>query len=157
MFRQRFKGRKVIGLAWSGGLPRTGKEPRAAGLNAFLPLLKRGGEFLSLQYTDDVAEIHQLEQEHGIKIHRLPWVTRGQDMDLLAALLAACDEVVGVHTTALHLASALGVKTTTLVHRGSGWRYAPEELLWYPESTKIWRKKTGESWRDCVERLAQSR
>lgn len=157
MFRQRFKGKRVIGLAWSGGLPRTGQEPRAAGLNAFLPLLKRGGEFLSLQYKDDLAEIDALEKQHGIRIRRLPWVTQGQDMDLLAALVASLDEVIGVHTTVLHLSSALGVKTTTLVHRGSGWRYSGDELIWYPETTKLWRKKTGESWRDCVERLVNDR
>ncbi len=157
MFRERFKGRKMIGLAWSGGLPRTGKEPRNAGLNAFLPLLKRGGEYLSLQYTDDLAEVDAMEKQHGIKIHRIPWVTMGQDMDLLAALISACDEVIGVHTTALHLSSALGVPTTTLVHRGSGWRYSGSDLIWYPPTTKLWRKKTGESWRDCVERLAGDR
>jgi tetratricopeptide (TPR) repeat protein len=155
MFRERFRGKKVTGLAWSGGLPRTGQEPRAAGLNAFLPLLKRGGEFLSLQYTDDTAEVAELQEKHGIRVTRLPWVTRSPDMDLLASLISACDDVVGVHTTALHLASALGVPTTTLVHRGSGWRYAQPELLWYPESTKLWRKKPGESWRDCVERLVR--
>lgn len=153
MFRQRFKGKPIIGLAWSGGLPRTGREPRNAGLNAFLPLLKRGGEFVSLQYTDDEAEIAGL----GVKVHRLPWVTQGQDMDLLAALIASCSEVIGVHTTALHLSSALGIPTTALVHRGSGWRYSGDDLIWYPQSTKLWRKKTGESWRDCVERLANDR
>ena len=157
MFRERWKGKKVIGLAWSGGLPRTGKEPRAAGLNAFLPLLKRGGEFLSLQYQDDAEEVAALEREHGIRVHRLPWVTQGQDIDLLAALIASLDEVIGVHTTSLHIASALGVKTTTLVHRGSGWRYAPKELLWYPETTKMWRKKPGQSWRECIEALARNR
>jgi ADP-heptose:LPS heptosyltransferase len=158
MFRELFQGQPVIGLAWSGGLPRTGKEPRAAGLNAFLPLLKRGGaEFVSLQYTDDHPEIREMWEKHGIRIRSLPWVTHGPDMDLLAGLIAACSEVVGVHTTSLHLASALGVPTTTLVHRGSGWRYSLPELLWYPPTTKMWRKKTGESWRDCVERLAQSR
>ena len=157
MFRERFKGRKITGLAWSGGLPRTGLEPRTAGLNAFLPLLKRGGEYLSLQYKCDLAEINNLERQHGIKIHRLPWVTQGQDMDLLAALIASLHEVVGVHTTALHLSSALGVPTTALTHRGSGWRYSGTDLIWYPTTTKLWRKKTGESWRDCVERLAESR
>jgi ADP-heptose:LPS heptosyltransferase len=78
-------------------------------------------------------------------------------MDLLAGLLAACSEVVGVHTSALHLAAAVGVPTTFLTHRGSGWRYYPEELLWYPEGTKMHRKKTGESWRDCVARLVEMR
>lgn len=153
MFRSRWKG-KVTGIAWSGGLPRTGKEPRAAGLNAFLPLLKRGGEFVSLQYQDDAEEVAALEREHGIKVHRLPWVTQAQDVDILASLIASLDEVIGVHTTSLHLASAMGVPTTTLVHRGSGWRYAPDELLWYPETTKLHRKKTGESWRECVSAIA---
>lgn len=152
MFKELFGGQKTTGLAWSGGLPRTGKEPRNAGLNAFLPLLKKGGEFVSLQYMEDEQEIRDLAKQ-GIKIRTLPWVTRGQDMDLLAGLVGACDEVVGVHTTALHLSSALGVPTTTLVHRGSGWRYASEELIWYPPTTKMHRKKVGESWRDCVERL----
>jgi tetratricopeptide (TPR) repeat protein len=153
MFKARWRGKKVTGLAWSGGLPRTGKEPRAAGLKSFLPLMKKGGEFLSLQYTDDTAEVEALERDHGIKVHRLPWVTQGQDMDLLASLIASLDSVVGVHTTSLHLASAMGVPTTTLVHRGSGWRYAPDELLWYPETTKMHRKKTGQSWRECIEAL----
>ena len=154
MFRDLFGGQRTVGLAWSGGLPRTGQEPRAAGLNAFLPLLRKGeAEFVSLQYKNDGEEVARFEQEHGIRVRRLPWVAQGQDMDLLAGLVASCDEVVGVHTTALHLSSALGVPTTVLTHRGSGWRYAGEELLWYPPTTKMHRKRTGESWRDCVARL----
>lgn len=157
MFRERFKGKRVIGLAWSGGLPRTGKEPRAAGLSAFLPLLRsEKAEFLSLQYTEDLYEIAELAKQ-GIKVTRLPWVTKGQDMDLLAALIASCTEVVGVHTTALHLSSAMGVPTTTLVHRGSGWRYSRDELIWYPHTTKVWRKKDSESWQGCIGRLVDDR
>jgi hypothetical protein len=158
MFRELFDGQKVIGLAWSGGLPRTGMVHRSAGLNAFLPLVRRGGaEFVSLQYKDDSAEVAKFEQEHGIRIRRLPWVTQGPDMDLLAGLLASLTEVVGVHTSALHLAAAVGTSTTFLTHKGSGWRYAPEELLWYPPTTSIHRKRPGESWRECVARLVESR
>jgi tetratricopeptide (TPR) repeat protein len=154
MFRELFGGQKVIGLAWSGGLPRTGIEHRAAGLGSFLPLLQKGGaEFVSLQYKDDAAEVMQMERAHGIKIRRLPWVTQGPDMDLLAGLLAACDSVIGVHTSALHLASAVGTPATILTHRGSGWRYAPKELLWYPPTTTMFRKNKGESWRECVQRF----
>jgi hypothetical protein len=148
---QRLGDGPVTGLAWSGGLPRTGKEPRTAGLNAFLPLVRRGGTFISLQYQDDAAEVEAFEKAYGVKIHRLPWVHG--DMDLLSGLLSALDRVVGVHTTALHLSSALGVPTTILAHRGSGWRYAPAELLWYPPTTKMHKKRTGESWRECITRL----
>lgn len=150
---QALLGPGVVGLAWSGGLPRTGVEPRTAGLTAFLPLIRRGGTFLSLQYTDDAGEVGDFERRYGARILRLPWVTQGQDMDLLAGLLLSLDSVVGVHTSALHLSSALGVPTTIMSHRGSGWRYAPNEMLWYPRSTKLHKKKIGESWRECVARL----
>jgi ADP-heptose:LPS heptosyltransferase len=157
MFRALFGEKKVIGLAWSGGLPRTGESERLAGLNAFLPLVKRGGTFLSLQYRDDAEEVAKFEREHGISIMRLPWVTQSPNVDLLAALIAELSEVIGVHTTALHLSSALGVPTSILTHRGSGWRYAQPEILWYPKTTQMHRKRTGESWRDCVSRLVEKR
>lgn len=158
MFRELFGGQRMVGIAWSGGLPRTGMEQRAAGLNAFLPLLRQGGaEFVSLQYKDDAAEVAEFERAHGIKVRRLPWATQGEDMDLLAGMIAALSEVVGVHTSALHLSSALGVPTTVLTHRGSGWRYAPAELLWYPPTTVMHKKRAGESWRECVNRLVEAR
>ena len=156
MFKAMFAG-PVIGLAWSGGLPRTGMEQRKAGLSAFAPLIRRGGEFVSLEYRDDEAELRQFEATHGIRVRRLPWVTQGQDMDLLAGLIAACTEVVGVGTTSLHMASALGVPTTIIVNRGLGWAFARPEMMWYPPTTKLWRKNMGESWRDCVNRLVESR
>lgn len=148
---------RAIGLAWSGGLPRTGQEQRRAGLEAFLPLIKHGGcQFVSLEYKDDAAEVAAFEKAHGIKVRRLPWVTQGQDMDLLAGLISACDEVVGVATTALHLSSALGIKTTVIANRGLGWAFAPDELMFYPPTTRIWRKKNSESWRDSVTRLMEA-
>jgi tetratricopeptide (TPR) repeat protein len=158
MFRELFGGQKVIGLAWSGGLPRTGMEQRFAGLNAFLPLIRRGGaEFVSLEYKDDREEVRQFAATHGMRVRRLPWVAQGPDMDLLAGLIAACDEVVGVGTASLHMAGALGVPTTFIVNRGLGWAFARPEMMWYPPTTKIWRKNSGESWRDCINRLVESR
>lgn len=159
MFKGLFGGKRTIGLAWSGGLLRTGAEPRTAGLNAFLPLMRRGdAQFVSLQYTDDAAEVAALKKDHGIDVIRLPWATaKGGDVDVLAGLLGACDEVVGVHTSALHLAAATGVKTTFLAHKGSGWRYGPAELLWYPPTTTMHKKRPGESWRECVGRLVEYR
>lgn len=146
-------GDDAIGIAWSGGLPRTGMEQRKAGLFSFMPLLRKGGNFVSLEYKDDAAEIAEMQKRHGIRIQRFPWVAQAPDMDLLAGLLVACQSVVGVHTSALHLAAALGVPTTMLTHRGSGWRYGPSELLWYPRSTQTKRKRIGESWRELVDRL----
>jgi hypothetical protein len=150
--------KSVIGLAWSGGLPRTGMEQRKAGLNAFLPLIRRGGaEFVSLEYKDDAAEVAAFEAQHGLKVRRIPWATQTGNMELLAALIAECSEVIGVATTALHLSSALGVPTTIIVNRGLGWQFAGDELLWYPSTTQLWRKQSGASWRDSVAALVDKR
>jgi hypothetical protein len=151
-------GRRWIGLAWSGGFPRTGLAERTAGLSAFLPLIRRGeAEFVSLQYKDDSAEVAEFMQKHGLRVHRFPWATQTGDMDLVGGFVAALDEIVGVHTTALHLSSAIGIPTTILTHRGSGWRYGPDELLWYPTTTQMHKKRMGESWRECVDRLVERR
>jgi hypothetical protein len=160
MFRALFAGfgKPVIGLAWSGGFPRTGQAERTAGVSAYLPLMQReDAVWLSLQYKDDQAEVMAYEAKTGQAVYRLPWVTCGPDIDLLAALIASCDEVVGVATAALHIASALGVKTTWLCNRGLNWVFAPDELLWYPPTATIWRKDRGESWRECVGQLARHR
>ena len=153
MFKALFGDKPTTGIAWSGGLPRTGQEQRKAGLFSFMSLLRKGGQFVSLEYKDDAPELAEMQKRHGIKVLRFPWVAQSPDMDLLAGLLGACEAVVGVHTSALHLASALGVPTTMLTHRGSGWRYGPDELLWYPPTTKTVRKASGESWRELVSRL----
>ncbi len=159
MFKGLFAGRRTVGLAWSGGFPRTGSFERSAGLSAFLPLLRDepDTQFVSLQYKDDAAEVKAFEEKTGCKLLRLPWVTQGKDIDLLAGLIAALDEVIGVHTAALHIASAMGVPTVTMTHRGSGWRYAPSEMLWYPATTRLWAKDRGESWRDTVGALVRHR
>lgn len=158
LFRKMGGGKPVIGLAWSGGLPRTGQDLRKVGPAAFAPLIRRGDAvYVSLEYRDDFVDVLGLGRATGLEIRRLPWVTQGKDMDLLAGMIAALDEVIGIHTTALHLSSAMGVPTTVITHRGSGWRYAPDELLWYPPTTVMHRKGVGESWRDCVARLVERR
>ncbi len=163
MFRALFDAlagqRRVIGIAWSGGFPRTGQFERTAGVSAFLPLLRGEPDavYVSLQYKDEQAEVMAFAEKTGCTVLRVPWVTQGQDIDVLAAFIAECDEVIGTHTAALHLSSALGVPTTILVHRGSGWRYAADEMLWYPPTTKLWRKDRGESWRECIGQLMRQR
>lgn len=158
LFEEWGRGRPVVGLAWSGGLPRTGQDVRKVGPAAFAPLIRRGDAvYVSLEYRDDFADVLGLNRATGLDIRRLPWVTQGRDMDLLAAMLVNLDEVIGIHTSALHLSSALGVPTTVITHRGSGWRYAPEQMLWYPPTTVMHKKQAGESWRDCVARLVEAR
>ena len=78
------------------------------------------------------------------------WLTNSVGLlsDALESLVNLAGEVIGVHTTALHLSSALGVPTTMLTHKGSGWRYAQPELFWYPPTTQMHRKRSGDHYPD---------
>lgn len=161
MFRTYFEtlGKRVVGLAWSGGYPRTGLVERSAGVQAFLPLLKAEPDavYMSLQYKDDAAEISVFERETGCKIHRMPFIAQGQDIDVLAALIAELDEVIGVATTSLHISSALGVKTTWLCNRGLNWVFAQHDLPWYGSNARLWKKDRAETWVQCIASLAKER
>jgi tetratricopeptide (TPR) repeat protein len=78
------KGKPAIGIAWSGGIPKTGERHRYAGLEAFASLLELDAHFVSLQYKGD---------EKHPKVHEYPYATRTADYDDTAALVASLDLV----------------------------------------------------------------
>ena len=47
MFRALFAGRRTVGLAWSGGFPRTGQVERTAGLIGVPAVAARGAGYAS--------------------------------------------------------------------------------------------------------------
>ena len=69
--------------------------------------------FVSLEYRDDDPD----------ELKSFPFATRSTDYDDTAAMIAELDAVVGICTTALHCADALGVQTWTLVPDKYNWRF----------------------------------
>lgn len=108
------KGKPAIGIAWSGGIPKTGEKFRYAGLDAFADLLELDCHFVSLQYKGD---------EKHPKVHEYPYATRTADYDDTAALVASLDLVVSVPTAAVHLAGALGTKVIAMHGPFDCWKY----------------------------------
>jgi hypothetical protein len=82
------------------------------------------------------------------KVKEFHWATQVQDYDLTAALIASLNCVVGINTTAIHCANALGVPTHVLVSDKHQWRYEGE-YLWcktaklYRQGKEAWRKLIG--------------
>lgn len=131
------KGKPAIGIAWSGGIPKTGEKFRYAGLDAFAGLLELDAHFVSLQYKGD---------EKHPKVHEYPYATRTQDYDDTAALVASLDLVVSVPTAVVHLAGALGTKVIAMHGPMDCWKYAcgipfhpAEHIQWQGD----WRKTIG--------------
>ena len=142
-----YLGRKPkIGLCWSGGRAMTGKRFREVGVEAFEPLLDTyDADWFSLQYQD--PDINDSRIRHYKR------AVQSKDYDDTAAFVAELDLVIGVNTTAQHLAGALGVPSIILVPQICLWNYyMGDSLPWYGQN-KYHRQKKNEKWIDCIRRL----
>lgn len=135
-----------IGIAWTGGIPKTGQHRRTVTLDTFAPFFKGiDAHWISLQYKE-VEEIPEAEQKYGIKIHDWDWGVRIKDYDHTIALISQLDLVISVCTAVVHAAGAIGKECWCLVPRAPFWRYV-HEGEWFPwaSSVKLFRQK-GNEW-----------
>lgn len=138
--------RPRIGLAWTGGIPRTGQARRTVTLDTFAPLFKGfDATWVSLQYKD-LEGIPEAEAKYGIKIHDWEWGTRIKDYDQTAALVSQLDLVISVCTAVVDVAGGLGKETWCLVPKVPMWRHLASGS-WYPwaKSVTLHRQK-GSEW-----------
>lgn len=150
MWRSLFKARgvPVIGIAWSGGTFQNAALHRKLPLADWQPIFEAvGAHWVSLQYKDASKEIE------GTPVTQYPYATLTDDYDSTAALVASCDLVIGMQTSVIHLAGALGVPTWSMIPKTSQWRYGEEftDLPWY-KSVKLYRQKT--DWAPVVKQIA---
>jgi tetratricopeptide (TPR) repeat protein len=142
------KGKPAIGIAWSGGIPKTGEKQRFAALEHWASLLELDAHFVSLQYKGD---------EKHPKVHEYQYATRTADYDDTAALVASLDLVVSVPTAVVHLAGALGTKVIAMHGPMDCWKYKcgipfhpAEHIQWQGDWTKTIAAAT-EKVKQCLE------
>lgn len=129
MWKSLFAGKKrpTIGIAWSGGLWHTGSKFRQCGLSQLAPLFESlDAHWVSLQYKDAHEEIE------GFPITQYSHATLTQDYDDTAAMVAACDLVIGVPTAVIHLAAAVGTPCIAMKSAKSCWKFAAD-LAFHPK------------------------
>jgi hypothetical protein len=150
-------GQKLVGISWASGAPRIGNH-KSAPLTDLLPLFQiPNTRFVSLQYGDHYAEMFELEKTHGIRIEQVLDIDNTQDLDGLAALIAACDAVVTVSNVTGHLAGAVGTKTF-LLDSNKLWYWNScegNQNLWYPSVTTYPRDNAIAPWTPQIEALTQ--
>lgn len=130
--------RPFVGVAWQGGT----KETRI--LQRTVPADKlqfcKGGTAISLQYGDH-AELEAVKNGYLYYPE-----SKGKDIDDLAAMVAACDVVVTVAQTLVHMAGALGVRTHVLTPLYSSWRYGMNDSMPWYGSVQLHRQKRADDW-----------
>jgi ADP-heptose:LPS heptosyltransferase len=146
-------GRRVIGLSWRSIAARIGKS-KSAELADFAALMQLPQcRFVDLQYGDTRAERGAIARELGVCVEHLDDIDTTNDIDGLAALIAACDAVVTVSNTTAHLAGALGKPTCVLVPFGHAriwyWLKGRPDSPWYPH-LRLWRQARTQPWADVI-------
>jgi len=132
-----------IGITTHGGKKATNSKGRKLTADDLAPLLKRKDiQLVSLDYD--------LEERIDGVLYFDEAIT-SQDYDDTAALIASLDMVMGVPTTALHCAAALGVKTWCLVPKRHQWRYAQPSMPWYRSMRLIYQDDA--EWIDVIRRV----
>jgi hypothetical protein len=145
MWKAMFKpwGKTVIGITTKGGTFRTNANGRILTEQDLQPLLKRKDiQLVSLDYSVE-------RKIEGVKYFEL--ASDAKDYDDTAALIAACDMVLGVNTTALHCSAAMGVKTWCLVPKYHQWRYAQPSMPWYRSMRLFYQDD--KTWSEVIENV----
>jgi len=144
MFRTYFDtlGKPVYGICTHGGSKLTGESYRTLQPESFSPLFSKDAVFISLDYKN---------KTQNPRITYMPWAAQAVDYDVTAALIAALDAVVGIHTTAMHVANGLGVPTHILVPENHQWRYEGK-YVWSNCAT-LYHQKKDQNWRDVIRKV----
>jgi tetratricopeptide (TPR) repeat protein len=142
--------RPTIGIAWSGGTFLTQSSFREVGVESFRALFDAvDANWVSLEYKDCT------EQIAGTPVR---WFARGtlpNDYEETAGMVGALDLVIGIHTSALHLAGAMGKRVICLVPEVPQWRYYRDDMPWYPDC-RLYRKHAMEPWAAVIARVAKA-
>lgn len=105
----------LVGICWRSMLQSGVRSFYYADLPDLLPILRLPGlRFVCLQYDDCGDELDALRRDHGIAIWKPEDLDQIEDLDGVAALMAALDVVVSTATSVCVLAAAVGCETIRL-------------------------------------------
>jgi hypothetical protein len=159
------EGERLIGVSWRSSNPETGAGRSLPLWELAQVLGGEGRRLVNLQYGSVQEEIAEAQARCGIRVEQVPDLDCQNDLDGLAALIMACDEVVSIGNATAHLAGALGQKTTVLlpvpgmrsIHNRAnpGWRWlaSGDDSPWY-QSVSVLRNTTMETWTPILSQLA---
>jgi Flp pilus assembly protein TadD len=138
-----------VGLSWRSGNQRTGsaKSTHLVEWDALLGI--KNVNFVSLQYDDGGEADPRLRLNPGLDVKN--------DLDDLAAQIAALGHIVSISGVTAHLAGALGTPGQVLLPPAPLWFWFADgaDCPWYP-ALKLHRRARGETWEAPIEAAADA-
>jgi len=147
--------RKLIAINWRSFSGENGEE-RSIPLTQLLSALP-SDQYLAvnLQYGEVNAEVCEAKAA-GYPLVTPPDLDTTQDIDGLAAAIAACDYQVSIDNTAVHLAGAIGADQTVLLPFASNWRWGLGRTisLFYQNTRLLSQPRLGD-WSEPLSALSE--
>ncbi|CAO3451417.1 hypothetical protein [Azospirillum argentinense] len=143
-----------VGISWRSQIVTAHREGAYTRITDWLPLLEVPGiRVINLQYGDCAAELASIEPDGVPRVHRWDDLDLKNDLEGVAALMAALDLVILPATAAGELAGALGVPVWRLGSRDWTW-LGSGARPWFPTQRLI-APYPGETSADVVHRVAR--
>lgn len=160
-YRQRFGGKKLVGIAWKSKLLEYGIR-KSTPLDFWDPILSNPDcQFINLQYGDTEEEIATVKKRLGVEIYNNPDIDPMGDIDPPAAEAAALDLVISTSNTAAHIAGGVGTPTWLMLpHTGPAlywyWFINLDYSPWYGSIVPYRQHPNQTSWDSVVEKISRN-
>jgi len=147
---------RLVGLSWRSADPESGASRSLPLLELIESLRGAGVRFVSLQYGSVGEEIEEVYRRSGVRVLECAQVDNFADLDGLASLLWACDEVVTVGNATAHLAGSIGQRAHVLLPYVAEWRWMHEGdcSVWY-DSVRLYRQRERGQWQGVLQELSE--
>jgi ADP-heptose:LPS heptosyltransferase len=148
--------KKVIGISWKTKSLKAEAVKRSIKLADLAQIFDHPNiRLVCLQYGEVDDELKALKSDLGIEIMQVPEVDNMNDIDGLASLIMACDQVVSTTNVTVHLAGALGANTKVLLPSSTRWFWGSSgsDSFWYDTVSPCRQNNTGD-WSDVLRALA---
>lgn len=133
-----------VALTWLGGAKATNVQERSMHVENYRPLMHKF-TCVSGQYEDVVPVVGMERVQAGLVKFDDDCI--GGDLLAQAAMFKACDYVVTVAQTALHVAGAVGTKCYVLLPENPDWRYGLEDVhMPFYKSVHLVRRERRKDW-----------
>ncbi|MEG3641107.1 tetratricopeptide repeat protein [Magnetococcus sp. PR-3] len=149
-YQQMAQGKTIIGISWQTSAEAFTDE-RSIPLPVLMaPLQARFGShcfFVNLQYGAVQAQCDALRQQLGCTLYQDETVDAMASLDDFTAQVEACDGVISIDNSTVHVAGALDKPTMVLLPLQPSWRWGVQgtESYWY-RSLKLLRNPVKYQW-----------
>jgi len=151
----------LCGISWQSNNPSNGADRTIDAQHLLEALRVDGVSFVNLQYTPPAASDTHIESKAQTnRLEETGLITTDVDnyeeLDRLAALISACDVVISIDNSTVHLSAAQGKPTWVLLPVMPDWRWmlGRSDSPWYA-SVELFRQKSWADWGPTLETLKQ--